>query len=161
MQIPSLIVRGLLLSDQLCVTAHGKSRDSVIQTLNTVLFNFLLAGLNYSDGGIKEASLFGSQQLADSSCLHTAVSKDGPQVLFLRHPHWIDQARILILNSDFPLASAAFELAINVAWANMKSEMYKVQGPLIGSLLILSLEGVASAMQPRLSPNSLRGRGWL
>lgn len=56
-------------------------------------------------------------------------------------PHWIDGTRFLRLNSDFPLASAAFEPATNVAWANMKSEMHKAEGPLVSSLSLLGERG--------------------
>lgn len=42
-------------------------------------------------------------------------------------PHWIDGTKFVRLNSDFPLAPTAFELATNIAWANMKREMYKAQ----------------------------------
>ena len=42
-------------------------------------------------------------------------------------PHWIDGSRFVRLNSDFPLAPTTFELAINIAWANMKREMYKAK----------------------------------
>lgn len=66
-------------------------------------------------------------------------------------PHWIDGTRFVRLNSDFPLAPTAFELATNIAWANMKREMYKAKGFLISIFFVLPLVGVASLMQPRLA----------